>query len=191
MSSLLYRNQPSSLLVQSPHLHLRVRFVHNDVSVRLIPLSFAGVAYLQSGEAAPPRCFFAASSPRRRPRGWGGNAPPRFLDPRLAREHLRLGRAAQQHNQALKRFKRIGNRSAGGTAESKAGGRPPRGTAGTYPRPQRRSYGTQSPIQFSILTHARYERYGIHIESVEFRWTAAIESHSHFPFQFNCSWRLD
>eukprot|EP01043_Picozoa_sp_COSAG02_P002065 COSAG02_NODE_46_length_45443_cov_36.731497_17_plen_156_part_00 len=40
------------------------------------------------------------------------------LPPRLAREHLRLGRAAQQHNQALKRFKRIGNRSAGGTADS-------------------------------------------------------------------------
>jgi hypothetical protein len=54
------------------------------------------------------------------PRGWGGNAPPRFLDPRLAREHLRLGRAAQQHNQALKRFKRIGNRSAGGTADGRA-----------------------------------------------------------------------
>eukprot|EP01043_Picozoa_sp_COSAG02_P005455 COSAG02_NODE_147_length_33939_cov_6.689539_30_plen_148_part_00 len=47
LSSLLYRNQPSSLLVQSPHLHLRVRFVHNDVSVRLISLSFACVAYLQ------------------------------------------------------------------------------------------------------------------------------------------------
>ena len=71
-----------------------------------------------SGEAAPPRCFFAASSPRRRPRGWGGNAPPRFSDRASAREHLRACGAAQQHHQALKRFRRIGNRSAGGTADS-------------------------------------------------------------------------
>ena len=70
-----------------------------------------------SGEAAPPRCFFAASSPRRRPRGWGGNAPPRFSDRAYAREHLRACGAAQQHHQALKRFRRIGNRSAGGTAD--------------------------------------------------------------------------
>ena len=70
-----------------------------------------------SGEAAPPRCFFAASSPRRRPRGWGGNAPPRFSDRASAREHLRACGAAQQHHQALKRFRRIGNRSAGGTAD--------------------------------------------------------------------------
>eukprot|EP01043_Picozoa_sp_COSAG02_P004203 COSAG02_NODE_108_length_36286_cov_19.437478_6_plen_253_part_00 len=71
-----------------------------------------------SGEAAPPRCFFVASSPRRRPRGWGGNAPPRFSDRASAREHLRACGAAQQHHQALKRFRRIGrigNRSAGGT----------------------------------------------------------------------------
>ena len=73
-----------------------------------------------SGEAAPPRCFFAASSPRRRPRGWGGNAPPRFSDRASAREHLRACGAAQQHHQALKRFRRIGNRSAGGTADSES-----------------------------------------------------------------------
>ena len=77
-----------------------------------------------SGEAAPPRCFFAASSPRRRPRGWGGNAPPRFSDRAYAREHLRACGAAQQHHQALKRFRRIGNRSAGGTADSFAGAPP-------------------------------------------------------------------
>ncbi len=47
---------------------------------------------------------------RRRPRGWGGNAS--------AREHLRACGAAQQHHQALKRFRRIGNRSAGGSADS-------------------------------------------------------------------------
>eukprot|EP01043_Picozoa_sp_COSAG02_P012913 COSAG02_NODE_508_length_20916_cov_162.483691_20_plen_235_part_00 len=68
------------------------------------------------------------------PRGWGGNAPPRFLDPRLAREHLRLGRAAQQHNQALKRFKRIGNRSAGGTAECCMNRRGELASSGPAPR---------------------------------------------------------
>ena len=50
--------------------------------------------------------------------GWGGNAPPRFSDHASAREHLRACGAAQQHHQALKRFRRIGNRSAGGTADS-------------------------------------------------------------------------
>ena len=44
-----------------------------------------------------------------------------------------------------------------------------------------RSYGTQSPIQFSILTHARYE-YAEFILSQYNLETAAIESHPHFPF---------
>jgi hypothetical protein len=39
-----------------------------------------------------PARFFAASATivAGQPRGGGGNASPRFLDPRLAREHLRL-----------------------------------------------------------------------------------------------------
>ena len=49
MSSPFYRNQPPSLLVQSPHIHVRVLFLHNAVSVRLILLSIACVAYLQRG----------------------------------------------------------------------------------------------------------------------------------------------
>ena len=68
MSSLLYRNQPPSLLVQSPHIHVRVLFVHytatsvlaifdriailpnvhNAVSVRLFLLSVACITYLHA-----------------------------------------------------------------------------------------------------------------------------------------------
>ena len=51
LSSLLYRSQPPPLLVQSPYLHARVRFVHNAVSVRLISFDIACFTYLHW-------CFF-------------------------------------------------------------------------------------------------------------------------------------
>ena len=47
---------------------------------------------------------------------------------------------------------------------------------------------TQSPIRFSILTHARYE-YAEFILSQYNLETAAIESHSHFPFYFLVQFR--
>ncbi len=104
-----------------------------------------------SGEVAPPRCFFAATSPWRRPRGWGGNAPPRFSDRASAREHLRACGVAQQHHQALKRFKRIGNRSAGGTADASTQAliRPP---GGRFPRLRQSLAGWEPYVEYVNIT---------------------------------------